>query len=281
MRMIRMTAIAVLIATTACAGYAQKEMRIAGMAEYLEALEYPQTLSLKLTGVFRSLDFQTYRQMTVDPFADLSVVGRWALVKGERYDYELSLAADGDWRLRSLALNVLGQGASRATTDATAGEMSLKGAFIATSGGMMCPHYAAEGEAERDVTVQVAPVALPDPSRFHPVETDDPRLKLARLDVREFIEAAQALGGEGVLTIDAPEGSTVELWTVGNPEKAVTLPVGERVGTHALPPAPWALRITLPEGMTVDDLPDGRVGLDLNAEGILPDWLNRGPNPVE
>jgi hypothetical protein len=273
--------IAVLIATTACTGFAQKEMTLTGIQDYLQALEYPQTLSLKLTGVFRSMDFTTYRQMTVDVFADLSVVGQWTLVKGERYEYELSLTTDGDWQLRTLALSVLGQAASKATTDASAGEMSLAGAFIATSGGMMFPHYLAEGESERDVTVRLAAVVLPDPSRFNPVETDDPRLKLARLDVKEFLEAAETLGGEGVLTIDAPEGSTVELWTIGSPEKAVTLPVGEQVGTHALPSAPWALRITLPDGMTVDDLPGGQVGLDLNAEGILPDWLKPAANPVE
>jgi len=118
---------------------------------------------------------------------------------------------------------------------------------------------------------------VPDPSGFMAVETDDPGVKLARLDVREFVADCEQLGGEAVLQFDAPDGSTVELWTSGHPDEAVTLPVNEEVGTRPLPSAPWALRISLPEGMTVDDLPDGKVGFSLNASGTLADWLNGQP----
>ncbi len=280
MRHLRYALIVTLLAASTCAGFAQNGMELTGVSEYLEALDYPDSLSLKLTGVFRSMDFETYRQMTVDPFADLSVIGRWAMVQGERYDYILSLKSDGDWKLRSLALSVLGQAAAKSTTVEPAAEMGLTGSFIARYGGMMFPHYLAEGEAPREVTVRIATLVLPDPSRFNPVATDDPGLKLARLDVLGFVNTCEQMGGEAVLTVDAPEGSTVELWTIGYPEEAVTLPVSQTIGTRTLPSAPWSLRIRLPEGMTVDDLPDGRVGLNLDAEGILPDWLHREANPV-
>lgn len=266
--------IVMLVALTACVGFAQ----MTGVEEYLQALDYPESLSLQLTGVFRSMDFETYRQMTVDPFADPSLIGQWALVRGERYGYILSLKSDGDWHLRSLALSVLGQAAAKSTTVAPAPEMGLTGSFVARYGGMMFPHYDAQGEAEREVTVRLATLVLPDPSRFSPVETDNPRLKLARLDVLEFVNTCEQLGGQAVITVDAPAGSSVQLWTIGYPDEAVTLPVAETVGTRTLPSAPWSVRITLPEGMTVDDLPDGTVGLDLNAEGVLPDWLGGGMN---
>ena len=280
MRLLRFALVAMLLAASVCAGFAQTEMALTGVSEYLEALDYPESLSLKLTGVFRSMDFETYRQMTIDPFADLSVIGRWATVQGERYDYTLSLKSDGDWKLRALALSVLGQAAAKSTTEEPAEELGLTGSFIARYGGMMFPHYLAEGESPREVTVRIATLVLPDPSRFSPVETDDPGLKLARLDVLDFVNTCEQMGGEAVLTVDAPEGSTVELWPIGYPEEAVTLPVSQTIGTRTLPSAPWSLRIRLPEGMTVDDLPDGRVGLNLNAEGILPDWLHREANPA-
>jgi hypothetical protein len=259
---------------------AQSETTLTGVSEYLQSLDYPEALSLKLTGVFRSMDFESYRQMTIDPFEDLSVVGQWTLVGGERYDYELSLAPAEDWRLGSLALSVLGQAAAQSATGTPSEQMSLGGSFIARYGGMMFPHYRSEGAGQRDVTVSLATLVLPDPAQFSSVETDDPGLKLARLDVLEFVNTCEEMGGEAVLTIEAPEGSTVRLWTVGHPEEAATLPVNQTIGTRALPTAPWALSIRLPEGMTVDDLPDGQVGLNLNAAGILPDWLNRGPNPA-
>ena len=282
MRLLRYAMIGVLLAATARVGPAQNGPMMSGVSEYLQSLEYPDSLSLKLTGVFRSMDFETYKHLTIDPFADTSVIGQWALVKGERYDYMLSLQSDGDWRMRSLALSVLGQAASRSTTVAPAQGMGLNGSFIARYGGMMFPNYSAEGEAERDVTVRLATLVLPDPSRFNRVDTDDRSLKLARLDVLEFVNACEQLGGEAVLTIDAPEGSMVALWTIGYPEEAVTLPLGRTIDTRTLPTAPWSVRIALPEGMTVDDLPDGTVGLNLNAEGILPDWLESGgANPVE
>ncbi|MFW5867761.1 MAG: hypothetical protein ACOCX2_08100 [Armatimonadota bacterium] len=280
MHTLRIIMIVMLIAGTVAVCAAQAETTLTGVAEYLQSLDYPESLSLRLTGVFRSTDFETYAQMTLDPFADLSVIGQWTLLAGERYDYELSLSSDGDWALHSLALSVLGQAAAKSTTAAPAPEMGLTGSFIARYGGMIFPHYEATGEAERDVTVRLATLTLPDPSRFHPVETEDRGLKLARLDVLEFVNACEQLGGEAVLTVSAPEGSLAQLWTVGYPEEAVTLPISERVGTRTLPPAPWAVRIRLPAGMTVDDLPGGQVGLDLDAEGILPDWLGPRTNPA-
>jgi len=280
MHRIRLTMIALLIAATAAVCSAQAETTLTGVAEYLQALEYPESLSLRLTGVFRSADFQTYALMTVDPFADLSVVGQWTLVSGERYDYDLSLSSDGDGSLNSLALSVLGQAAAKSTTAAPADQLSLTGSFVARYGGMIFPRYEETGEAERAVMVQLATLTLPDPTRFHRVETEDRGVKLARLDVLEFVSACEQMGGEAVLTVSAPEGSVAQLWTVGHPDEAVTLPIAQRVDTRGLPSAPWALSIRLPEGMTVDDLPDGQVGLDLNAEGILPDWLVRRANPV-
>ncbi len=275
MHTVRCALAVALLAVAVNAGLAQE---ITGLTEYLEALDYPESLSLRLTGVFRSKDFETFSHRTLDPFEDPSIIADWALVKGERYDYELSLEAEEGWRLRSLGLSVMGQAAARCATGSATSDMALSGSFIARYNGFIFPHYAAEGEAERDCTARLATVIIPDPARFSKVETDDPGLKLARLDVWEFVGACERLGGEAVLRIDAPEGSTVELWTIGYPDEAVTLPVNEKVGTRTLPDAPWTLRIRLPEGMTVDDLPDGTVGLNLNAEGILPDWLGGGTN---
>ncbi len=280
MKYLRPSVIAIVVVATSCISAGQDVQGISSLTEYLDALNYPDSLSLRLTGVFRKDDFETYRHMTIDPFAD-AAFGRWSLVRGERYDYEVTLATDGDWRLRSLALSVLGQTAVRTTTASPSEQLSVTGSFIARYGGIMLPHYRAEGEAGRDATVRLATLVLPDPSLFNRVETADPGLKLARLDVLQFVNTCEALGGEAVLSIDAPEGSDAKLWTIGYPEEAVTLPIGQRIGTRTLPSAPWAVRVKLPEGMTVDDLPEGTVGLDLNAEGILPDWLNRGANPTE
>lgn len=281
MRQLRHALIALLVTAAACAAVAQNQPTMTGVEEYLASLDYPDSLSLRLTGVFRSMDFETYARRTIDPFDDPSVVGQWAMVQGERYDYELSLASDGDWALRSLALSVLGQAAAKSTTASPSTEMALTGSFVARYGGMMFPHYLAEGETQRDITVRLATLVLPDPTQFNSVQTDDPAMKLARLDVLDFVSTCEQLGGEAVLEINAPEGSVVEIWTIGYPDEAVRLPVNQQIGTRRLPSAPWSVRIALPEGMTVDDLPEGMVNLNLNAAGILPDWLGGGANAVE
>lgn len=245
---------------------------LTGVHEYLAGLDYPESLSLKLSGIFRSTDFETYAQVTIDPFADLSQLQQWMLIRGERYDYELSLVAD-EWLLRSLALSVLGQAAARSTTAAPAPQMTLTGSFIARHDGMILPDYRAEGDAERDVIIRIASLPMPNPIGFNPVETDDARLKMARLDVLDFVSDCHRLGGQAVLEVTAPAGSTVQIWTIGHPAESALLPVGEKIGTRNLPSAPWNLRIELPEGMTVADLPDGRVNLQIDADGVLPDWL--------
>jgi len=279
MRFSRCVVTAALVLGAMSAAFAQGDTNptVTDLSHYIEALECPESLSLRITGVFQSSDFEELALRTLEPFEDPSVIGDWWLVKGERYDYEVSLTADGDWRLRSLALSVLGQAAARSATAPATTEMTLSGSFIARYGGFMLPHFAAEGEAERDCIVRLATLTLPDPSGFKAVETDDPGVKLARLDVREFVADCERLGGEAVLQVEAPDGSTVELWTIGYPDEAVTLPVNEQVGTRPLPSAPWALRISLPEGMTVDDLPEGKVSFSLNAAGTLPDWLKGQP----
>ena len=81
--------------------------------------------------------------MTVDPFA-ARLIGQWALVRGERYGYILSLKSDGDWHLRSLALSVLPGGGGpplRPRQMERPARRALRRDDV--------PHYDAQGEAER------------------------------------------------------------------------------------------------------------------------------------
>ena len=279
MRSLRCTLLVTLIVISQGHLVAQEPERVttlSGFWDYLAELEHPDTLSLQVSGIFRSPDFQSYALLTVDPFVDPGAAGQWCLIKGERYDYELALTAGADdGRIRSLAMSVAGQLERRSEPDAPAGQASIGGSFIAEFSGLMLPAYSAVGEAELEVTVGLSTLPLPNPADFNPVFVNDPRLKLARLDVGEFVTDCERLGGHAVIEVTAPAESTVHLWTIGHPEGAVTLPVGEKVGSRALPPTPWNLRIELPEGMTVADLPDGRVNLQLDAEGIFPEWPGR------
>ncbi len=260
MRFVRYAVVFTLTVSLATVGLAQDNLDVSINLE----VEYPDTLTLRLTGVFEEVgeDGPELRQTTIALVEGGRADTRWSLVEGERYEFELTLAPDGDWLLKSVALDLIGHMETKWGSATPSDRVELTGSFIARYHGFLLPAYYSEGDAERDsvVTIAIAPLSPHLSGYVRAVETDDPSLLLLRMDPRAIVRTFDLFSGQQmVVNIEAPDGVLVEFASVGNPERAVAVDRGE-TALGDLPPPPWAIRVQVPEG-AAEDVLDGTLNI--------------------
>jgi len=149
-----------------------------GMREVREAMQWPDTLQIRVTGLFQSPEDGRVAFITWEPLVDDSVLDRWCLIEGGRYDYTIALRSDGDWLLRSLSFSFMAEEPEVHVAPAPTREMTLQGYFIATREGRLLPDFSWEGEGVRDATVRLLVAAMPPRTTVIEVERTEPEVRV-------------------------------------------------------------------------------------------------------
>ncbi len=149
-----------------------------GLREVREVMHWPATLQIRVTGLFQSPEDGQVAMVTWAPLEDDSVLDRWCLIEGGRYEYVVALRSEGDWLLRSLACGFMAEEPERVLAPAPTPELTLAGAFIATREGRLLPDFSWEGEGVRDCTVRLLVAAMPPRTTVIEVEHTEPQVRV-------------------------------------------------------------------------------------------------------
>ncbi len=158
-----------------------------GLREVRQAMHWPDTLQIRVTGLFQSPEDGRIAMITWAPLEDDSVLDRWCLIEGARYEYVVSLRSDGDWLLRSLSCGFMAEEPATTLAPAPTPELTLQGAFIATREGRLLPDFSWEGEGVRDCTVRLLVATMPPRTTVIEIERTEPAVRvLYRADPWDF-----------------------------------------------------------------------------------------------
>jgi hypothetical protein len=131
------------------------------LREIRATMSWPETLVIRVTGLFQSADDGQVAVVTWAPLEDESVLDRWHVIEGASYQYEVALRSEGEWGLTSLAFAFMAEEPVSATSPYPVPELSLRGSFIATREGRLFPEFTLQGERVRAATVRLLVLATP------------------------------------------------------------------------------------------------------------------------
>jgi len=169
-----LTALGLVVAIGSLAYAQDLEVTATGLREIRATMNWPETLVIRVTGLFQSADDGQVAMVTWAPLEDDWVLDRWYLIEGASYQYEVAVRSDGEWLLSSLSCAFAAEEPVTALAPVPAPELALRGSFIATREGRLFPQFTSEGEAVRDCTVRLLVLAVPAYPTVVEVEREAP-----------------------------------------------------------------------------------------------------------
>lgn len=169
--------VAVLILVVAIASVAAAQPLGPGAASLREirlTMNWPESLVIRVTGLFQSAEDGQVALVTWAPLEDDSVLDRWQVIEGASYQYEVSLRSEGNGCLTSLSVAFMAEEPVSAVSPYPVPELMLRGSFIATREGRLFPEFTYQGDTVRAATVRLLVLATPAVPTVIEVEREAP-----------------------------------------------------------------------------------------------------------